>query len=168
MSPYDYLVVVSSGSFVAAARIHHGDEASIVVFHVAIRKSQLAQQFNTSHLEPYEMIRVINHSHLIGFCVPYSDSYFAPLFAQCPLHRGLRFSRNEVMPSRKSSVCRMPAFSSIACSNCSSSVSAMNPFTSCFVSRKDVGLFSPSCAASARARACSWSAATTSFTNPNL
>src|SRR5436309_294663 len=116
MRTHDDFVVISCRSLVAAASIHHCNEASIVLFHVAIGETELPQQFDSSHLEPHEIIRVIYNAHLIGFSIADSQAHFAPVPAHLPPQRGLRFSRNEFMPSRKSAVCRIPAFSNMACS----------------------------------------------------
>src|SRR5947208_408394 len=116
MRAHDDFVVISRRSLVAAASIHDRNKASIVLFHVAIGKAQLPQKFDSSHFEPNEIIRVIYNAHLIGFSIADSQAHFARVPAHLPLQRGLRFSRNEFMPSRKSAVCRMPAFSNMACS----------------------------------------------------
>src|SRR5207248_3025925 len=165
---HDDFIVISCWSLVTAARIHHGNEAAVILFHVAIGKSQLPQQFHAAHFKPDEMIGVIDHPHLIGFRITHSQPHLANMITHFPLQRGLRFSRNDVTPSRKSAVCRIAAFCSIACSICRSSASAMNPFTSFFVARTDDGLFSVSCPATSRAREIRRSAAIISFTRPKL
>src|SRR5207245_4697541 len=66
---HDYLVIVAHRGLVAAAGIDHGYKASIALFHIAIGKAELAEQFNASDLEPDEMIGMINHAHLIGLGV---------------------------------------------------------------------------------------------------
>ena len=77
--------------------------------HVSIRKSHLPHEFHAAYLEPDEMVRMVSHAHLVGFGVthPQADfidhrNEFLPPCFTCPLHCGLRFSRNDEMPSRKS------------------------------------------------------------------
>src|SRR5260370_149137 len=120
MGSNDYFIVVTSGSLVAAARIDDGDETLLILLHFSIRKSKVPQQFHPAHFEPDEIVRVIDHSHLISLCVTHTQTYFARAIvclpiAHLPLQRGFRFSRNELTPSRKSAVCRIPAFCSTAC-----------------------------------------------------
>ena len=105
---HDYLIIVTDGRFVPAAGIDHSYEASIVLFHIAIGKAELAEQFNASDLEPDEMIGMINHAHLIGLGVANPQAGFGGcgmvIAVHSPLQRGFRFSRNDVTPSRKSAV----------------------------------------------------------------
>src|SRR5512146_2584277 len=113
------LVIIESRSLVAAARIGHCDEATVMLLHVTIRKAKLPQQFHAANLKPDEVIGVVHHTHLVGFGVAHAR--LARFAVHLPLQRGFRFSRNDVMPSRKSSVVRTPALSWIAAAICWSS-----------------------------------------------
>src|SRR6266536_2062699 len=129
---HDNLVIIVHRSLVAAAGIDDGDEAVVLGFHLFIGEAKLAQQFDASYFEPDKVVRVIDHTHLIGFGVSDANAGFVyrraglgrgqcNVLAHWPVHFGLRFSRNDVMPSRKSAVARMPAFSWMAASICESS-----------------------------------------------
>src|SRR6266478_6188801 len=172
MRAHDDLVVISRRRLVAAACVHHGNEAFVIPLHVAVSKSQLTHQFHASDFKPDEVIGMIDHSHLIGLGVAHPQPALADYArvitpsAHLPLHRGLRFSRNDVMPSRKSAVVRIRALSCTAWPICWSSCSAMNPLIRRLVARIDDGLFSMSCAASSRARIISTPGSTTSLTRP--
>src|ERR1019366_9438343 len=130
---YD-LVIIVHGSLVAAAGIDYGDEAVVFALHIFIAETELAEKFHASHFKPDEMIGVIDDSHLVGFGIADADASFVHRRrATCidrhrcmwpahrPVHVGLRFSRNDSIPSRKSALSRMPAFSRIAASICESS-----------------------------------------------
>src|SRR5882672_6724491 len=69
-----------------------------------------------------------------------------------PVHLGLRFSRNDVMPSRKSAVVRLCAFCAMESANWRSRSCAMKLLIRALVARMDAGLFPCSDAASSRAR----------------
>jgi hypothetical protein len=120
LRPHQNLFVIARRGAVAAFGLGHGDEASILALHVTIGKAQLPQQFDASHLEPDEMVGVINHSHLIGLGVTHAQPGFIDrlwvIRVHFPVHTGLRFSRNDTMPSRKSAVVRIAAFSRTAAS----------------------------------------------------
>src|SRR5581483_3237728 len=99
------------------------NKAPVFTFHILVREAQLPQQFHPAHLEPDEVIRVIYHTHLVGLRVTHPETRLVHLplavpIAHCPLQRGLRFSRNAAIPSRKSGVERMAAFSRSAVSRC--------------------------------------------------
>src|ERR1700733_9786133 len=103
MRANDDLIVIACRSLVAAARIYDGDATSIVLFHIAIGKADLPQEFHAANLEPDEMVGVIDDAHLVSFRVAHADTSLAYwrgfLRTHSPLHRGLRFSRNDEMPS---------------------------------------------------------------------
>ena len=69
MCPHDDLVIVMRRSAIAAACVHYGDEAAVVLLHLAIGESKLPQQFNPANFKPNEVIGMIDHTHLIGFRV---------------------------------------------------------------------------------------------------
>src|SRR5437868_14026646 len=112
---YRELIVVARGRLVPAARVYHGNVAAVVLLHIFVIEAELAQQLDPTNFKPDEEIGMIRHAHLIGFRVTYAQANFvhrtAMGRAQCPLHCGLRFSKNAVMPSRKSRVVRMRALS---------------------------------------------------------
>src|ERR1017187_4860746 len=129
----DDLVMIVRGSPVAAVGIDYGDEAAVFALHILIVEAELAEEFHTSHFKPDEMIGVIEDAHLVGFGIADANAIFIhcrPIYIdrhRCmdpghrPVHFGLRFSKNDVIPSRKSAVSRMPAFSRMAASICASS-----------------------------------------------
>src|SRR6185436_1203015 len=172
MRANDNLIIVTGRQFVAAAGIDYGNEASVMLFHVAIRKPQLAQQFDPSNFKPDEVVGMVNHAHLIGFSVAHSQSALADyrfahsLGAHLPLQRGLRFSKNDETPSRKSSVVRMRALSSMAWLIWESKYGARKPLINFLVRRTDEGLFCKSSAATCRACSISLSCSTISLTSP--
>src|SRR5438552_15669038 len=121
MRAHDDLIVVANGCLVAATRVHDRNKATVILLHLAIRKSEVPQQFDPPDLEPDEMVRMIDDPHLVSFGIAHAQPHLAPAIAHLPLQRGFRFSRNEVTPSRKSAVWRIWAFSCTACSICISS-----------------------------------------------
>src|SRR5437763_11872807 len=120
MCAYDDLVVIAGWGFVPATSIYYSDKASVITLHIAIGKAQLPHQFHTPDFKPDEVIGMIDHAHLIGLSVAHPQPAFASRglviasIVHLPLHRGLRFSRDAVIPSRKSAVARIRALSSIA------------------------------------------------------
>src|SRR5437879_1214346 len=122
------LVIVTGRSLVPAARVDHRNEAVVVLFHVLVRETQLPEQFHSPDFEPDEMIGMIDHSHLIGLGIAHPHTAFIDdgvvvrrnvgralaVTHSWELHLGLRFSRNDVTPSRKSAVSRIAAFSRTA------------------------------------------------------
>src|SRR6266496_1339120 len=119
MGTHDDLFVIACRGPIAAAGIRHGDETAVVLFHIAIGKTKLAQHLDAPDFEPHKMIGVIDHAHLVRFRITHAYASFANLArAHFPLHLGLRFSRKDEMPSRKSSVVRIPALSWIASAIC--------------------------------------------------
>src|SRR4029077_2116421 len=121
---HNNLVIIVHGSLVAALGIDYGDEAVFFPLHIFIAEAKLAEEFDTSHFKPDEMIGVIDDAHLVGFGISDADAGFidcrrifftdrhrSVMPAHRPVHFGLRFSRNASIPSRKSALSRMPAFS---------------------------------------------------------
>src|SRR5258708_6944396 len=72
-SSYQDFVIVEYRSTVAALDLSHSDEASVLALHVTVGKSHLPHQFHPAYLEPDEMVRMVDHSHLVGFCVAYAQ-----------------------------------------------------------------------------------------------
>src|SRR5579863_3654241 len=119
----DFFVVVHR-SAVAALYFGDCDEPALVTFHVAVGETHLAHEFHASNFKPDQMVRMVDHSHLVGFGVAHAQPCFIPCMmvrAHLPVHTGLRFSRNDEIPSRKSAVPRMAAFSFTAASILASS-----------------------------------------------
>src|ERR1700722_18383017 len=148
LGPDQNFFVIADWCAIAAFGLSHGDEASVLFFHIAIGKTQLPQQFDAPHLEPYKMVRVVDHAHLIGLRVAHAQPGFIDRLRVIGIHSllqtGLRFSRNDDTPSRKSAVVRMRALSSMAAATCSSSCFAIKPLISFLVARPEAGLFSRS------------------------
>src|SRR5882724_356652 len=128
---HDNLVIIVHGSLVTAARVDNGNEAVVLALHIFITETHLAEELHPPHFKPDEMIGVIDDTHLIGFSIAYADASFIrrrrcfPIYidrnrciglAHRPVHFGLRFSRKDSMPSRKSELSRIPAFSRMAAS----------------------------------------------------
>src|SRR5579885_1901569 len=142
----DDLFIVVGRRFVSTARIDYRQMTVGFEFHLLVYKSQTAHELYASDLHPDEEVRVIHNAHLVGFGVADANAHFMSFgrgwTRQCPLHCGLRFSRNAVMPSRKSCVWRMRAFSAIEVSIRRSSSSLTFSDRSCLVARKEAALFS--------------------------
>src|SRR5690349_81132 len=120
--------------------------AVVLKLHLLVFKAETAHEFNAPDLHPDEEIGVINDTHLVGFGVADAQmNILGPVRAagtQCPLQCGLRFSRNAVIPSRKSSVCRIRAFCSMAASRRLSNSSLTVSDSNCFVARNEAALLS--------------------------
>src|SRR6266404_179421 len=177
------LVIIVYGSPVAAAGIDYSNEAVVFELHIFIAEAKLAKEFHASDFKPDEMIGVIDDPHLVGFGIADADASFIHRHsrgliyfdrhrcmppAHRPVHFGLRFSKNASMPSQKSALSRMPAFSRMAASIC-----ALSSARACSVSRRLVlesesGLFSANCVARLRARSSNSSGGTISLISPNF
>src|SRR5262245_30102897 len=96
--------------------------AVFFLLHGAVFEAELAHQLHTPDLEPDGEVRVIHHAHVVGLGVANAQFGFAGDF-YFVVHLGLRFSKKLVMPSLKSAVWRMAAFSRTACATCLSSCS---------------------------------------------
>jgi hypothetical protein len=66
----DDLIVVASGGQVAAIYLGHGEINLFFLFKVAISESAFSAEIGTAHFHPNEVIRVIDHTHLVRFGVP--------------------------------------------------------------------------------------------------
>src|SRR6266478_408170 len=178
---HNNLVIIVYGSPVAAPGIDYGDETVVFAFHIFIAETELAEEFHASHFKPDEMIGVIDDPHLVGFGIADADAsfihrhsrgliYFDRHRCMLPVHRpvhfGLRFSRNDSIPSRKSSLSRMPAFSRMAASICASSSGRACSVRRRLVLERESGLFSVNWAASSRARSSNFSGGTISLIRP--
>src|SRR5437667_12274781 len=95
----DDLVVIAGRGFVTAASVNHSDAATVLLFHVSVGKAELAKKFDAPDLEPYKIVCVIHHPHLIGFGIAHTNRGFGNASVQFPLQFGLRFSRNDATPS---------------------------------------------------------------------
>src|SRR5947209_547545 len=127
---YQDLIIIKRGSFIADVQVRDCDVAVVLFFHVTVLEPILPQQFHPSYFKPHDEVRVIHHAHLVRFSIAdaksrLSSDALAHIAAAQPFQTGLRFSRNEVMPSLKSAVCRMAAFSFTACVTCRSSCSCV-------------------------------------------
>src|ERR1700733_1241473 len=177
------LIVIPRRSTIPHMHIHHRNPAAVLLFQPLIIQPQLTDQLHPSHLKPNQVVRVIHHAHLIGLGIPHPhpcltytflrhsfthpDSLpnWRPCLTHLP-HTGLRFSRNEDTPSRKSCVDRASAFAASAAAIASSSKALFCPASSRLVAANDCGLFAFNASASSRVREASSSGSTTSFTNP--
>src|SRR5882672_4946612 len=177
MRAHQDFVIIEHGGLVAATRVNNGDEAIVFALHFLVGEAELAQQFDAANLEPDEMIRVIDDAHLVSLGVADADAGFIDrvgriggrgrrLLAHRPVHFGLRFSRNDVTPSRKSAVARIAAFSRTAASICELISTRAWSLRRRLVYVSEAGLFSISCVASSRARSSSLSGGTISLIRP--
>src|SRR5262249_31593521 len=73
---YENLVIVTRRRLEAATDFSHCYVAIIFLLHQAIFKAELAEQLDSSDLEPDNVIRVINHTHLVRFRVAHADMGF--------------------------------------------------------------------------------------------
>src|SRR5262249_8815232 len=165
---HDFLIVINRCS-VAANGFGDGDEAVFLAFHVAVGEAQLAHEFDTANFEPDQMVRMVDHTHLIGLGITHAKLGLVNhqvVANHLPLQTGLRFSRNEATPSRKSAVVRMRALSSMASAICRLSCVDIKPLINFLVAWTDDGLFSRICAASSLARANKRSGGMISLTRP--
>src|SRR6266446_7899441 len=132
---------------IAAVRVRHYDVAIVVNLHALVFDSQRANQLNAADLEPDQIVRVINHAHLVRFRVAHAhhrivifNHSHVRYFSESPCHTGLRFSRNEARPSWKSGVQRMRAFSRMARSRSASTDAAAAEVRRRFARIKLLGL----------------------------
>src|SRR6266404_6972873 len=180
---HNNLVIIVYGSPVAAPGIDYRDETVVFALHIFIAETELAEEFHASHFKPDEMIGVIDDPHLVGFGIADADASFIHRHsrglicfdrhrcmppAHRPVHFGLRFSKNASMPSRKSALSRMPAFSGMAASICESSSARACSVSRRLVLESESGLFSANCVASLRARSSNSSGGTISLISPNF
>src|SRR6202021_1322517 len=56
-----------------AVGLDHRQVALILLLELAVLKAQSAHQFDASDLEPHEVVRVINDTHLVGFRIADTD-----------------------------------------------------------------------------------------------
>jgi hypothetical protein len=75
----DQHIVVISRSFVAAITFSDDQKSVFIFFHVAVGKSARATEFGAANLEPDQIVRVIDHAHLVGFSVAYPQHGLLPL-----------------------------------------------------------------------------------------
>src|ERR1700674_4150181 len=106
---------------VASADIGDDDMAIVFDFHTLVFDAQCAHQLHATHLKPNQVIRVVNHAHLVRLRVTHSYGGVVMLeglhemnYSGLLCQTGLRFSPNDATPSLKSGVQRIRAFSRMA------------------------------------------------------
>ena len=67
-----HLIVVARALPVFAVRFDHR-QLDAVVFHLAVGPAGLAQPVGAANLEPDQIVRVVDHAHLVGFGVAHAD-----------------------------------------------------------------------------------------------
>jgi hypothetical protein len=67
----DFIVIPRRG-LVSATRVNNRNKTLVLPFHLAIRESQLSQEFHTPDLEPDEMVGMIDDSHLVSFGIAHA------------------------------------------------------------------------------------------------
>src|SRR5207244_2566249 len=66
------LLVVLRRRLIGASRLDHRQRESVGL-HLPIVPARFAQQIRSPHLEPDEVVRVVDHPHLVGLGVTYAD-----------------------------------------------------------------------------------------------
>src|SRR5260370_12937746 len=112
-----YHFVVARGGMVAAAHVGDNDVAVVFDFHALVFDTQRAHQLHATHLKPNQIIRVIDHAHLVGLRVAHAYCSVVMLeglheidYSGLLCQTGLRFSRNQSSPSLNSGMQRMREF----------------------------------------------------------
>src|SRR5258707_924174 len=169
-----YHFVVARGGMVAAAHVGDNDVAVVFDFHALVFDAQRAHQLHATDLKPNQIIRVIDHAHLVGLRVAHAYCSVVMLeglheidYSGLLCQTGLRFSRNDATPSLKSGVQRMRAFSRIARSRSWSTPAAAAEVSRCFARVRLLGLAAIRSVASSLARSSKRSPGTISLTMPN-
>src|SRR5260370_3150070 len=62
-------LVVARGMLIAAMRIGDDDVEIVFLFHALVLDAKRANQFYAAYLEPHQIIRVVDHAHLVGLGV---------------------------------------------------------------------------------------------------
>src|SRR5882762_5020112 len=168
-----YHFVVARGGMVAAAHVGDNDVAVVFDFHALVFDAQRAHQLHATHLKPNQVIRVIDHAHLVGLRVAHAYCSVVMLeglheidYSGLLCQTGLRFSRNDASPSLKSGVQRMRAFSRMARSRSASTPAAAAEVSRRFARVTLAGLAAIKMSASSFARSISFSAGTISLIRP--
>src|SRR5216683_4739116 len=166
--------VIARGGVVAAAHVGDDDVAVVVDFHALVFDAQRAHQLHAPDFKPDQVIRVIDHAHLVGLRVTHTYCSVVMLeglheidYSGLLCQTGLRFSRNDATPSLKSGVQRMRAFSRIARSRSRSTPAAAAEVNRCFARVRLLGLAATRSVASSLARSSKCSPGTISLTMPN-
>src|SRR5208282_4254303 len=66
-------VVIPCGRLVAAARLRHYDVAAFFALQGLVVEPTLAQEFSPAHLEPCEIVAVVDDAHLVGLRVAHAQ-----------------------------------------------------------------------------------------------
>src|SRR5215469_10700722 len=72
-STHENLIVITRRRLEAAPNFSYGDVAVVLLLHQAVLKAELAQEFDSSNLEPDNVIRMVNHAHLVGLRVAHAN-----------------------------------------------------------------------------------------------
>src|ERR1035437_1904940 len=72
----DYFVVEARGMAVLAVRFGHRQEDAVLDFHVAVVEAEGFAEFHPAHFHPNQVIRVVDHAHLVGFGVANAQAAF--------------------------------------------------------------------------------------------
>src|SRR5581483_7674 len=73
---YQDAVVVPGRGPKPAARVYYGNEASIRDFHFFVSEAELAKQLYATNLKPDQIVRVVDHAHLVGLGVTHPQTGF--------------------------------------------------------------------------------------------
>src|ERR1035437_6310640 len=72
----DYFIVEARGMAVLAVRFGHRQEDAVLDFHVAVVEAEGFAEFHPAHFHPNQVIRVVDHAHLVGFGVADAQAAF--------------------------------------------------------------------------------------------
>ena len=70
------LIVITSGRLEAAADLRHSDVAVILLLHQTVFEPKFPEEFHSSNFKPDNVVRVIDHTHLVSFCIAHADASF--------------------------------------------------------------------------------------------
>jgi len=67
------LVVIAGRGAIAAGDFDHRENAAVLLFQLAVREAEGAEQFDAADFEPDEVVGIVDDAHLVGLCVADSD-----------------------------------------------------------------------------------------------
>src|SRR5262245_18992699 len=70
---YDFIVVECRRE-IPAIGFRNSQERLFFAFHLAIAEPTFAAEIAAAHLHPNQIVRVVDHSHLIGFGITHADA----------------------------------------------------------------------------------------------
>lgn len=55
-------------------RVHHREKDAVFHLHIPVANARGAAEFGPSDLHPDEVIRIVDHAHLVGFGIPHAEA----------------------------------------------------------------------------------------------